>query len=211
VTVPLPGGRAGAVTGDPLALFPLQTVLYPGGVLPLKVFEQRYVRLVTRCLAEHEPFGVCLLTRGAEVAAQGGLPVEFATVGTFARIDTCDVPETGILHVVVRGGTRFLVRGHEVAADGLVLAQVAPILPEPAVEVAPRHAPLVRFLELLAARIGPERLGPDVRYDDASWVGYRLAECLPLPLAIKQSMLEINDAAVRLEVLRQFLAKQNLL
>ncbi len=202
-----PAGRATSA----LPLFPLRTVLFPGGLLPLKVFEQRYVELAKRCLREQSPFGVCLLIRGSEVASPGGGEPEFARVGTLACIDSCDVPEVGILHVATRGETRFQVHRHEIAPDGLIVGHVTPIAPEPMVGLLPRQAPLVRLLELLAARVGPGNFPAQPGYEDASWVGYRLAELLPLPLSIKQSMLEINDAAVRLDVLQRFLAQQKLL
>jgi len=203
--------KASARRTSPLPLFPLRTVLFPGGRLPLKVFEQRYVGLVTRCLRQGEPFGVCLLTRGSEVAVPGGEDVRFAKVGTRARIDSCDVPQTGILHVATRGESRFEVHGHETSRDGLLVGHVAPIADEPCVPLLERQAPLARLLELLAARVDPQHFPDGGDYGDASWVGYRLAELLPLPLSVKQGMLEINDAGVRLEVLQRFLVDQKIL
>ncbi len=195
----------------PLALFPLKTVLFPGGVLPIKVFEQRYVELAKSCLKEGRPFGVCLITQGEEVAAAGGAAPEIAQVGTLARIVDFDVPQIGILHVATRGETRFQVRSRSLAPSGLVTAEVAPLAPEPAVKLADSLRPLASLLELIAARVGPQNFPAERDYEDASWVGYRLAELLPLPLSIKQSMLEINDAEVRLQVLQKFLAQQGLL
>jgi Lon protease-like protein len=207
---PFPRGRTERTTTT-LALFPLRTVLFPGGLLPLKVFEQRYVEMTTRCLKEGLPFGVCLITRGGEVATPGSEPAEFANVGTLARIESCDAPQVGILHVATRGETRFQVRHHEIAANGLVVGHVTPIATEPAVKLAARQAPLARLLRAIAARVGPANFPEGGDYEDASWVGYRLAELLPLPLSIKQSMLEINDAGVRIEVLQRFCEQQKLL
>jgi Lon protease-like protein len=194
-----------------LPLFPLRTVLFPGGVLPLKVFEQRYVALAKRCLQEDTPFGVCLILQGEEVAGPGGPQVEFADLGTLARITSVDVPELGILHVATRGESRFQVQSKRAEPDGLFTAEVLPIAPEPRVPLREAHAPLVRLLELMAGRVGPQHFPDGVDYDDSSWVGYRLAELLPLPLSIKQSMLEINDATIRVDVLQGFLAKQGLI
>jgi uncharacterized protein len=205
--------RPGASDRKPLQLplFPLRTVLYPGGVLPLKVFEQRYVELTKACVRDGSRFGVCLITKGAEVAGGAGGAPEFAALGTFATIEAWDMPELGIFHVTTAGGPRFEVLSHEVRQDGLVVAAVLPIPAEPAVAVTPAHAPLVHLLEVLAARIGPQHFPATRSFDDATWVGYRLAELLPLPLSVKQSMLEINDSAVRLEVLRKFLSQQGVL
>ena len=193
-----------------LPLFPLHTVLYPGGLLPLRIFEQRYVEMAKACLKDGHPFGVCLITRGDEVAKGGAAAPEFAAVGTLATISAWDMPQLGILQVTSTGSERFEVRSHAVRADGLVVAEVAPIPAEPALALSAAHAPLARFLELLANRIGPQHFAAPRAFADASWVGYRLAELLPLPLSIKQSMLEINDAEVRLEALRKFLAQQGL-
>ena len=195
----------------PLPLFPLRTVLYPGGVLPLRVFEQRYIELTKACLRDRTPFGVCLITEGEEVARAAAAPVRFATVGTLATIDACDMPELGIFEVTATGGARFEVLSHAMRADGLVTAEVAPIPPEPAVALAAAHAPLARLLEVLANRVGPRHFPAAHAFDDASWVGYRLAELLPLPPAVKQGMLEINDPGVRLELLQRFLVQQGVL
>jgi uncharacterized protein len=195
----------------PLPLFPLSTVLFPGGVLPLKIFEQRYVGMAKACLKEGRPFGVCLITQGSEVATPHGAPPEFARIGTQARIVDFDMPQLGILHVATRGEARFQVHGHTVDAAGLITGEVTPIAAEAPVALAAEFAPLANLLELIAGRIAPQNFPAEREYGDASWVGYRLAELLPLPLHIKQSMLEINDAAVRLRVLQQFLVQQGLI
>jgi Lon protease-like protein len=194
-----------------LPLFPLRTVLYPGGLLPLKIFEQRYIDLTKACVRDGTPFGVCLITQGAEVATAAAAPPRFAAVGTLATIDEWDMPELGIFHVRTAGGARFEVLSHAARRDGLIVAEVALIPAEPAVAPAAAHAPLVRLLEVLAARIGPRDFPAARAFDDASWVGYRLAELLPLPLPVKQSMLEISDGSVRLDVLQRFLAQQGVL
>ncbi len=194
-----------------LPLFPLSAVLYPGGVLPLKIFEQRYIDMAKTCLKENRPFGVCLITQGSEVAIPRGTTPEFAQVGTQARIVDFDMPQLGILHVATRGEARFQVHSHAVEPSGLIVGQVTPIPAEPPLPLGEDYAPLASLLELVASRVGPQNFPQEHDYGDGSWVGYRLAELLPLPLHIKQSMLEINDAGVRLKVLQQFLAQQGLI
>jgi Lon protease-like protein len=194
-----------------IPLFPLHTVLFPGGVLPLKIFEQRYVDMAKRCLADDAPFGVCLITRGDEVSGAGREEAQFANVGKLARNVRWDMPQLGILHVMTSGATRFIVESHAIEPSGLVVGDVRTLAAEPAVALQPSHAPLVRLLELIASRVGPGNFPDDGAWDDASWVGYRLADFLPLPLPIKQSMLEINDAGVRLSVLQKFLSEQGVL
>jgi len=195
-----------------LPLFPLHTVLFPGGMLPLRIFEQRYVDMAKACLASEGTFGVVLITSGDEVIRdKAACAPSFAPIGTEARIVEWDMPQLGILHVRTEGLQRFSVERHGVATNGLVTGDVVAIADEPACAVTQRFMPLVKLLELIAARVGPQQFPPERRYDDASWVGYRLAELLPLPLSIKQSMLEINDSEVRLSVLMRFLSDQGLL
>ena len=195
-----------------LPLFPLKTVLFPGGVLPLKVFEQRYISMTKACLQDERPFGVCLLKQGEEVAgARPPAALEFAPIGTLARIASWDMPQLGILHLRTEGETRFQVEAHTIADDGLVVGQVTSLAPEPVVALPERFKRLASLLELLINRVGKENFPARLALADASWVGYRLAEVLPLPLPIKQSMLEINDSEVRLNVLTRFLEQQGLL
>jgi Lon protease-like protein len=194
-----------------LPLFPLRTVLFPGGLLPLKVFEQRYVEMTKACMMNSRPFGVCLITQGDEVATPGGTAPQIASIGTLARITDWDVPQVGILHLATVGEGRFQVRKQSVQANGLVVGEVTPIAAEASLPLGEAHKPLADLLELIASRVGPRNFPSERNFGDASWVGYRLAELLPLPLTIKQSMLEINDAAVRLTVLQKFLSEQGLL
>ena len=192
-------------------LFPLRTVLFPGGLLPLKVFEQRYIDMTKACLRDDRPFGVCLLTRGNEVATAENAPLQTADVGTLARIVNWDMPQLGIFHITTEGGARFRIRSHSVEPTGLVIGDVVPIADEAPYPLDDAYAALARVLETIAQRIGAQNFPSTKRYDDATWVGYRLAELLPLPLTIKQSMLEINDARLRLHALKQFMGDQGLL
>ena len=194
-----------------LPLFPLRTVLFPGGLLPLKVFEQRYVEMTKRCMRDERPFGVCMIEKGDEVARVDGSMPDIATVGTLASITNFDMPQLGILHLMTEGGARFEIRRHAAEASGLIVAEVTTIVDEPQHRLAETYAPLAKILALIAARLGPQNFPAATRYDDASWVGHRLAELLPLPLAIKQSMLEVSDANVRLAALKQFRERQGLL
>ncbi len=204
---------AGATDRGPmrLPLFPLKTVLFPGGVLPLKVFEQRYIEMAKGCLKEEQPFGVCLITDGDEVAKGAPRAPQFAPVGVLATIAAWDMPQLGILHVTATGGLRYQVQSHTMRSDGLLFAEARKLPAERAVPLPAEFAPLAELLRLLATRIGPRRFPEARAFEDASWVGYRLAELLPLPLPIKQGMLEINDSEMRLRLLKKFLQQQGLL
>jgi Lon protease-like protein len=205
----------GAASRSPLTLplFPLNTVLFPGGLLPLKIFEQRYVAMTKECLKDDRPFGVCLLTQGSEVAQRdtGADATQFARVGTLARITSWDMPQLGILHVKTEGSTRFQVQSHSVQPDGLLVAQVTAIPAEAKAALPATFQSLATLLQRMIEHAGPEHFAGVAALDDSSWVGHRLAELLPLPLPIKQSMLEINDSLIRLKVIAQFLTQQALL
>ncbi len=183
-----------------LPLFPLHTVLFPGGSLPLRVFEKRYRDMVTARLKDEREFGVCLIQAGREV----GKAAAPHRVGTTARIVTCDVAQPGILSVTVRGGERFGVVRTRVQPDQLLLGTVES-LPEPE-HPAPAHRELRALLARLIEHLGERYDFGPVKADDASWVAYRLAELLPLGNVLRQQVLERPDAAGRLELLQQVLA-----
>jgi Lon protease-like protein len=185
-------------------IFPLGTVLFPGGVLPLKIFEQRYLEMTKACLRDSQPFGVCLIREGREV----GTAAVPEPVGCFASIEQWDMPHPGLFHLVARGGERFRIREMQVAADHLISAAVEPIPPDVSADAVD---PLCReVLQAIVDRVGAERIPGPLRLDDAAWVGYRLAEMLPLEARYKQELLELNDAAARLERLRALLVQHGL-
>lgn len=178
-----------------LPLFPLDTVLFPGGMLPLKIFEQRYLEMTKVCLRDDAPFGVCLINEGTEV----GTPAIPAEVGCVARIAHWEMPQLGIFHLATRGGDRFRILSMTTGDDGLLRGEVALLDPEPAVAVDRRHEHCVQVLRQLVERFGDDHFPPPHDYTDASWVGYRLAEILPIDRFEKQRMLVSNDALARLD------------
>ena len=183
-------------------IFPLSTVLFPGGALPLKVFEQRYIEMTKICLRESRPFGVCLIREGREVGA-AAVP---EPVGCLATIEHWDMPQLGVFQLLARGGGRFRIREMRVAPNHLISATVDPIPPDAG---AGAVDPLCReVLQAIADKVGAERFPAPLRLGDAAWVGYRLAEVLPLEARAKQDLLELTDATARLERLRALLAKQ---
>jgi Lon protease-like protein len=179
-----------------IALFPLNIVLFPGGPLPLRIFETRYVDMVRRCMREGASFGVVLIREGAEVG-----PAETFDVGTLADIVDFHQLSDGLLGLSCIGRERFRIRSRSRQADGLNLAEVDRLTPEPKVPVPERHARLAELLKNVLPQLGEVYEGIEMRPDDAAWVGYRLAEILPIPLADKQSILELDDPIQRLDVL----------
>ncbi|MGH8661586.1 MAG: LON peptidase substrate-binding domain-containing protein [Burkholderiales bacterium] len=189
---------------EEIFIFPLNTVLYPEGALPLKVFEQRYIEMTKACLRDGRPFGVCLIREGREVGA-AAVP---EPVGCFATIESWDMPQLGLFHLIVRGGGRFRIREMKVASNHLISAAVERI---PADSPGPGVDSLCReVLQAIIKKAGTEHFPAPLRLDDAAWVGYRLAEVLPLEPRAKQALLEITDAGARLGRLRELLAKQGL-
>ena len=188
-------------------IFPLQTVLFPGGLLPLRIFEVRYMDMAKACLRDKAPFGVCLIREGEEV----GVPAVPEGIGCLATIVECDMEELGILKVVARGGARFRILSTEVARDGLVVGETEVLPDETGKEDAPGFADCRELLAKMIVGIGRERFAEPLDFDDPSWVGFRLAEILPLRKDVKQKLLEITDAGLRLAVLHKFLKQQQLL
>jgi uncharacterized protein len=180
-----------------IPLFPLNTVLFPGGPLPLRIFEPRYLDMISRCLKHGHGFGVVLIRAGREA----GGPARSFTVGTMASIVDWDQGADGLLAVTAHGQGRFRLREARLQADGLNLGTVEFLAPEPAMPIEECHARLARLLETVIADLGPLYDAIPKAYDDASWVGYRLAELLPLALPDKQALLELEDARARLESL----------
>lgn len=189
-----------------LPIFPLGTVLFPGGVMPLRIFEQRYMDMAKGCLKNNAPFGICLIREGAEV----GAPAVPETVGTVARIGDWDMQQLGVLQVRASGEERFRIVDRRVHESGLIVATVETIGADN-VEDCPEFAPCRDFLEKVLAKIGSARYAGEARLDDASWVSFRITEILPISQTIKQKMLELTDAKMRLEILHRVLKDQKLL
>jgi Lon protease-like protein len=201
------GILTGARKSERIPIFPLQTVLYPGALLPLKIFEVRYMDMAKECLKDSTPFGVCLIKEGQEV----GAPAVPEPVGCVARIADCDMEELGILKVRAHGGERFRIASSEVTRQGLIVAEVDMLDPETNAPDAPGLTECADFLRKVIAGIGEERFAPPLTFEDASWVSFRLAEILPLRIEVKQKLLELTDATLRLAVLHRFLRQQKLI
>jgi Lon protease-like protein len=188
---------------DDLPLFPLGTVLFPGGLLPLRLFEQRYLEMAKACLRDGAPFGVCRIREGAEV----GAPATPETVGCLARIVQWDMQQFGLLQVVAQGAERFRILERRLQDDGLARARVE-LLPEEVDAPVPEHLSICRQLvERIAAEHGERVFAQPLRLDSCAWVGARLAEILPLPGPFKQELLEL-DGLPRLEALTRLVVQK---
>ena len=195
-------------TPTDIPLFLLNTVLFSGGRLSLKVFEARYMDMVKDCMRAQTPFGVCLIEHGEEVLNPLTTPCADTVpqqVGTLAHIADWEMPQLGILNIVVHGGERFRVLNHRVAMNGLVRATVE-MLPVPPVTPIPRdYARLVPMLRALIEGLEEGKPPQPYRFYDASWLADRWAELLPLPPMTRQQLLELDDGVARLEAIYRFL------
>jgi Lon protease-like protein len=187
-----------------LPLFPLKTVLYPGAQLQLRIFEPRYLAMVRDCARNGSGFGVCMILDGHEV----GGPALPAAVGTVATITDFDSTAEGLLGIAAKGGSRFRVQRTRVRADGLMRGDVELWPDEPEQSVPVEFALMQSIAERLVETMGPDwRDAPRSAYDDAVWLGFRLAELLPLAGPERQRMLELTDPLQRLAELRDILPR----
>ncbi|MBV6784405.1 LON peptidase substrate-binding domain-containing protein [Xanthomonas campestris pv. uppalii] len=181
-----------------LPLFPLHSVLLPGAAMGLRVFERRYLDLVRECGRNGTSFGVCLILEGNEV----GVPATPAAFGTEVRIEDFDVGADGVLVLRLRGTRRFHVQRSRIRDNGLVVGDVAWREPDPDDELQPEHGLLSTVLERMLEQVGGEfaSVGPGLM-DQAAWVGWRLAELLPLTGQQRLSLLQQDDPHRRLDQL----------
>jgi hypothetical protein len=182
---------------EDIALFPLNTVLFPGGLLPLRIFETRYVDMVGACMRQGLAFGVVLILDGSETSSA----VDIAAVGTSARIVDFQTQTDGLLGLLCLGERRFRIKERHQQGDGLNRATIE-WLPEPALTpLSPPFAPLVGILRKVMTRMASIGRFIEPNYEDAGWVSHRLAELLPLDPPLQQRLLEIDDANERLGLL----------
>jgi len=190
-----------------IPLFPLQTVLFPGSVLPLKIFEQRYLDMAAACMKEGKPFGICLIASGEET----GTAAEPHAVGTLAEIGDWEMEQLGILQITARGGRRFRILEKRLGAAQLLEARVEVIADNGPLAMPAERQRLLPLLRRVVGDLGQERIPEPYHYDDAEWVGYRITEILPIQNLAKQKLLELEDPLARLEILEKFLDQRKLL
>lgn len=181
-----------------IPLFPLSTVLFPDGPLRLRIFEARYLDMIGRCLREGTGFGIALIVEGREA----GGPARAVTVGTVARVVDFEQLEGGLLGITALGERRFDISSVSRQSDGLNLAEMQWHAAEPQVAVPEKHAILADLLKQALVQLEAVYAVVTPHFDDATWVGMRLAEILPLPMPERQQCLEMTDAVERLDFLR---------
>lgn len=200
-----------------LPLFPLGTVLFPGGLLPLRIFEVRYLDMIGKCRKADAPFGVVSLTSGSEVRKAGADAESFAAIGTLAMIRAFESPQSGLLQIECVGTQRFRVRSNELQKHGLWVAEVEAVNDDVALEIPDdlRHTStaLQRLVGTLEERKraqgGAVRLpiAEPYRFDDCGWVANRWCELVPMQLELRQRLMELDSPLMRLELVSDLLAR----
>lgn len=210
---PKPGARTAGWVED-VPIFPLGTVLFPGGVLPLRVFEARYMDMVRACMQSGSPFGVCMITRGSEV----GEAADHEALGCLASIIDWDMEQLGLLQIRARGGQRFEALERRVQRDGLVRARIRLIEPDPETDLPAPFMVLAQLLRRIVGDLVEREANPLNRmvaepyaYDSAVWVSNRLCEFLPIPMKARQKLMELPDPMARLSLVRQFLEQRQVI
>lgn len=200
-----------------LPLFPLKTVLFPDGILPLKVFETRYIDMVRDCMRNSTPFGVVLIKSGQEV----GTAAEPEEVGCLAHITGWDMENPGVMMLRTQGGDRFRIRETRVLSDQRLEARVDVIAPDTSVPASDVHVTCAKTLKIVIddvtakgrAEQGAGFVSPfshPIRLDSAGWVANRWCEILPIPLKARQKLLELLDAESRLSIVHQYLVQHKI-
>jgi Lon protease-like protein len=202
------------LTLSSLPLFPLGSVLFPGGLLALRVFEVRYLDMVRKCHQAGAPFGVVALTQGREVRQAGAPEEQFNDVGTLAVIEQIDTPQPGLITLLCRGSQRFRITQRSHLPHGLWIADVGHIDPDLTVpipqDLRKASTALAQVLHTLKQRDPetPAAIVPTAaQLDDCGWVANRWCELLPVPLELKQRLMELDNPLVRLELVGDVLER----
>jgi Lon protease-like protein len=196
---------SGVSDSNVIALFPLHTVLFPGGPLPLRIFETRYTDMVRRCMREQQPFGVVLIENGEEA----GEVATTAIVGCTARIADFHTLPDGLLGISCVGERKFRVRRVWRADDGLNMAEVLWLPPERELTLPADYERLGFAVRRALDELADHYQNVERKFEDAAWIGSRLAELLPIGLADKQALLELDDPIERLDALLSLVPAPN--
>ena len=191
-----------------IPLFPLGTVLFSGGRLPLRIFEPRYLDLVGHCMKTESGFGVVLIRGGSEVRRPDREePPTLFDVGTYARIVDFNQLADGMLGIVCVGDRKYRIHRSWQAPDHLTVADVEFLPDEEATAVDQEFESLVDMLRVLTKHPMVQQLGLQVDYDDARSISWRLADLLPLQAETKQALLQMHSSRERLVEIRRLVAK----
>lgn len=184
-----------------IPIFPLHSVLFPGGTLPLRIFEPRYLDMISSCMKTETGFGICLIREGSEV----GKAANTYETGTLCDIDYFNQQPDGLLGITARGKQRFHILSTEIQPNQLTTARIELLKNEVPVTLPRQFESCAETLRSLLEQLGYPFAKIEKHYEDASWVSSRLAELLPIRLEQKQYFLQLDDPLQRLERLSALL------
>ncbi len=195
-------------------IFPLSSVLFPGGVLPLRIFEARYMDMVRECMRQDAPFGVCLITRGGEV----GEPAEHEPIGCLAHIRGWDMEQVGLLQLRTVGGARFRIIDRRVGRNGLIRASVDRLPDDPRLPVPEEQAECTRLVRRIVEDLREREPDADKRmieepgdFESAAWIANRLCEFLPIAAPTKHKLMALDEPLTRLAIVHRWLQQHQVL
>ncbi|MCI0508163.1 MAG: LON peptidase substrate-binding domain-containing protein [Gammaproteobacteria bacterium] len=189
-----------------IPIFPLHTVLFPRGALPLRIFEPRYLDMISTCMKGGSGFGICLIREGSEV----GKAADTYEIGTLSEISYFNMDASGMLCITAQGKQRFHILSKSVQPNQLTVADVELLPNETEQKIPGAYLPAVEILRKLLDQLGYPFARLEKHYEDAGWVSGRLAELLPLRLEHKQYLLQMHDPLQRLERLWQLMEELEL-
>ncbi|MEI6545880.1 MAG: LON peptidase substrate-binding domain-containing protein [Burkholderiales bacterium] len=199
---------------DNLPIFPLSSVLFPGGVLPLRIFEPRYMDMVRERMQRDAPFGICLITRGGEV----GETADHEPVGCLAHIRGWDMEQLGVLQLRAVGGQRLRVLEREVSANGLIRAKVELLADDPQMPIPDEMNDCVVLIRRIVDDLRTREHDPERRmiaepcdFESAAWVANRIAEFMPIPAPAKHKLMTLDEPVARLSIVHRWLHQHQVL
>jgi Lon protease-like protein len=201
-----------------LPLFPLKTVLFPGGILPLKIYETRYIDMVRECMKQNAPFGIVLIKSGQEAGALA----EPETVGCLAHVAQWDMQREDTMLLRALGGERFRILETRVLPDQRLEGRIEMIEADGPIPISDMHVTCAQTLKIVIDDIdakGKAEHGSSfhsaftrpIQLDSAAWVANRWCEILPIPLKARQKLLELSDAGSRLSIVYQYLQQHKII
>jgi uncharacterized protein len=208
-----------------IPLFPLNTVLFPQGLLPLRVFEVRYTDMVRDCLRTGTPFGVVNISRGSDFQTTDESSTEQPLIGTLATVVDFDMIEPAVLMIAARGGQRFRVKSTNTQASGLIRADIVTLADDPILAISEAHAKTRLLLEQIIKELEKQQkqaneaghktfcfpISQPYEIDNAGWVANRFAELMPMGRQERQALLEQVDPVARLQWISDYLIEKDVL
>jgi hypothetical protein len=198
-----------------IPLFPLGTVLFPDGVIALKIFEARYLDMIKQCLREKTEFGVVSIIKNSDATEQD-ISLSFSKIGTLAQIEDFDPVQPALYMTKSFGTQRFKLLSSKQEVNGLWMGEVELLDKDPLIPIPLEHQGVAKLLDEILSVIQSEDLLGDAPFkkpfktDDCGWVSNRLAELLPISLIQKNHLLAQTNPRIRLDLISEIIEDDDL-